>query len=118
MIAAFALILGFQLGGEILSRLLDLPLPGPVLGMVGLLLAFVIWPGLARYMQTVLRPLLMHMSLFFVPAGVGVITHEALLGDHGAAILIVLLASTLLALATGGLAFVLVAKWRRVRRDG
>lgn len=111
MIAAFALILGFQLVGEVLSRWLGLPLPGPVLGMVGLLLAFMIWPRLARHMQTVLRPLLMHMSLFFVPAGVGVITHEALIGDHGVAILIVLVTSTLLALAAGGVAFVLVAKW-------
>ena len=33
MISALSLILAFQLVGEILSRALDLPLPGPVVGL-------------------------------------------------------------------------------------
>ena len=117
MIASIAVILGFQLAGEMLSRWLALPLPGPVLGMVGLLAAFTIWPPLARRMTATIRVVLAHMSLFFVPAAVGIITHQGVLGDHGPAILIVLLASTLLALAVGALAFVLVARWSRAH-DG
>lgn len=111
MIVAITLILGFQLAGEMLSRLLGLPLPGPVLGMVGLLLAFMIWPRLAGRVAGTIRPILGHMSLFFVPAAVGIITHEALLNRHGLAILAVLLVSTTLALAVAGLVFVAVARW-------
>lgn len=111
MIASIALILGFQLAGEVLSRLLALPLPGPVIGMVGLLFAFMAWPRLARQMTVTIRVMLSHMSLYFVPAAVGIITHRAVLAEHGLAILIVLLVSTLLALAVGGLVFVVVARW-------
>ena len=51
--------------------------------------------------------LLAHLSLLFVPVGVGVITHLGLVAQYGLQMLVVVVASTLLGLA----ATALVLKW-------
>jgi putative effector of murein hydrolase LrgA (UPF0299 family) len=75
MIPALSLILACQLSGEILSRALMLPLPGPVLGMIFLLVLM----SVSEKIREVIRPaalfILQHLSLLFVPAGVGVVAH-------------------------------------------
>jgi holin-like protein len=45
----------------------------------------------------------MHLSLLFVPVGVGVITHVALLSQYGLRIVAVLVLSTLVGLAVTAL---------------
>lgn len=110
MLHALIAILILQLIGETLSRALGLPVPGPVLGlvlMVGLLVA-------SRRFADLVRPtaqgLLSHLSLLFVPAGVGVVGHFATLGDQTAAILLAVLGSTVLAITVGALVFAAVAR--------
>ena len=46
LVPAVAIILLFQLAGEVISRALHLPLPGPVLGMVGMVVALTSVPRL------------------------------------------------------------------------
>ena len=98
----FGLLLGCQLLGETLARLLGLPLPGPVLGMLmlGLLLQ---WPALRAPIGAASEALLAHLSLLFVPVGVGVITHLELVAAHGLAIVVALLLSTWVGLAVTAL---------------
>ena len=110
MIPALAIILGFQLTGEVLSRTLGLPLPGPVVGLVLLVAAFHAFPALVARLRPVATGLLAHLSLFFVPAGVGVIAHLHLLAEHGIALAAAVSLSTLLAMAAGAAAFVAVAR--------
>ena len=110
MVPALVIILAFQLVGEVASRAFGLPLPGPVVGLVLLLAAFRLWPPLADRLRGVIDGLLGHLSLFFVPAGVGVVAHLPLLRDEGAAVVLAIAGSTLLALAAGAWAFVLVAR--------
>ena len=83
MIPALTIILSFQLIGEVASRGLGLPLPGPVVGLVLLVLCCVIRPELAEKLRGVAQGLLGHLSLFFVPAGVGVIAHLPTMAQHG-----------------------------------
>lgn len=110
MILNLALILCFQLAGEILARALALPAPGPVIGMGMLFAAFLLVPGLARRMLETTRGILAHLSLLFVPAGVGVITHAEALSQTGPAILAALVLSTALALVAGALTFAGLAR--------
>lgn len=110
MIAALAMILGFQLVGEIASRALDLPLPGPVVGLCLLVAACLIRPSLADRLRAVTTGLLQHLSLFFVPAGVGIVAHLALIREHGIGLAVAIAGSTLLAIAAGALAFSAVAR--------
>lgn len=110
MIRVLALILTFQLGGEIASRALALPLPGPVVGLVALVLACLARPGLAEAIRPTAQGLLSHLSLFFVPAGVGVVAHWDVLQSHGLGLAVALMGSTALAIAAGALAFTAVAR--------
>lgn len=117
MIAAIATILVFQLVGEVISRGLGLPLPGPVLGMVLLVVAFAIVPRLAVAVRAPAQGLLAHLSLLFVPAGVGIVAHLDTLRAAGLALGVALVVSTVLAIAAGALAFAAVARLTERRPD-
>jgi putative effector of murein hydrolase LrgA (UPF0299 family) len=88
--------------GEILSRGLSLPVPGPVIGMLLLLLAMR-WPVVRLPVASCAGFLLAHLSLLFVPVGVGVMTHLGLLAQFGVRMLVVIVLSTWLGLATTAL---------------
>ena len=103
MIPALVTILGFQLVGEVVSRGLHLPLPGPVVGLVLLLAAMRLRPGLAGWLRPVGQGMLAHLSLFFVPAGVGIILHLERLQREWPAILGSVLFATLISVALTGL---------------
>ena len=86
-------LLVLQLSGEALARLFRLPFPGPVIGM--LLLVLSMRSALVRApVQAAASYLLSHLSLLFVPVGVGVITHLSLLRDYGLKLLVVIAIST------------------------
>lgn len=97
MLQGLAVLLLCQSAGEALSRLLklglNLPLPGPVLGMLGLA-ALLGWPPLRRPVGAAADGLLAHLSLLFVPVGVGVMVHGALIAQYGARMLLALVLST------------------------
>ena len=97
-VRGLAWLLAFQSLGEVLSRGLGLPFPGPVVGM--LLLLFGLRFEVVRAPVSVCADfLLSHLSLLFVPVGVGVMTHLALLSQYGGRMLGVLVGSTLIGLA-------------------
>jgi len=99
MIASLSLILLCQLAGEVIVRGLALPMPGPVLGLLLLLLLLLArdrFAVLARGplqqdgVENASRGLLAHLSLLFVPAGVGVMQKLDIVAEHGIAIAVVL----------------------------
>lgn len=110
MILPIAILLLCQLIGESLTRGLALPVPGPVLGMALLLVGCLLSPRLAARVMPTAQGLLVHLSLLFVPAGVGVISHLDVLGGAGPALLLVLVISTALALVASVLTFVVIAE--------
>lgn len=77
MTVGLLVLIGFQIAGELLVFWLQLPVPGAVVGMLLLLaslrLAQPLWPEptLARVGETS-RVLINHLSLLFLPAGVGI----------------------------------------------
>lgn len=103
MLAAFTILLLFQCLGEGIVFLLHLPLPGPVAGMLLLMAALVAWPSLQTRIEEAANTLLSHLSLLFVPAGVGIVATAGSGSGHWLAILASLVASTVLAMAVTGL---------------
>lgn len=87
-----------QSAGEAIARLGQLRLPGPVLG-AGLLLLLLQWPRVRGAVGAAAELLLTHLSLLFVPVGVGVMTHLGLLSAHGWALLLAITLSTWVGLA-------------------
>lgn len=107
---AIIILLLFQLAGEILSRALGLPVPGPVLGMVGLCIALQLSPRLGALVRPTGTGLLAHLSLLFVPAGVGVVANLPTLRADGLALAVSLMVSTALAIAVGAVVFEKLAR--------
>ena len=89
-----AWLLIFQSVGELLARGLNLPFPGPVVGMLLLLLALR-WHVVREPVGLCAEFLLAHLSLLFVPVGVGVMTHLSLVNQYGWRMLMVIVLSTL-----------------------
>lgn len=101
-LTGLALLLLFQAAGEALAHATRLPLPGPVLGLV-LLLPLLRWEAVRRPVAACADLLLGHLSLLFVPVGVGVITHLDVVTRHGAALVVAIVVSTWVGLAVTGL---------------
>ncbi len=125
MLASLSLILLCQLIGEVVVRGLGLPLPGPVLGLLLLLIMLlardrcaILARGPLRNdgVEMASRGMLAHLSLLFVPAGVGVVQKLDLLAAHGVAIILVLALSVVVTLLATVLTFRLVS--RLLRQQG
>lgn len=104
------LLLVYQLVGEVIARGLGLSLPGPVIGMALLFLTLVVRGGLPDGLKTTAEGLLKHLSLLFVPAGVGVMMHLHLLRDEWQAVSLALVLSTVATIAVTALAMVGLCK--------
>jgi len=119
MIASLGLILLCQLAGEVIVRGLSLPMPGPVVGLLLLLLLLLArdrFGVLARGplqqdgVENASRGLLAHLSLLFVPAGVGVMQKLDVVADHGIAIAAVLAISVVLTLLVTVTTFLIASR--------
>lgn len=101
-------LLTCQLAGEVLVTLIDLPLPGPVVGFA-LLFVLLQLRAVADDGAVVSAGdgLLTHLQLLFVPAGVGVVVYLGLLRDEAVPLAVGLVGSWLagllvvVAVATG-----------------
>ncbi|HTO67070.1 MAG TPA: CidA/LrgA family protein [Bradyrhizobium sp.] len=119
MIASLSLILVCQLIGEVIVRGLALPMPGPVVGLMLLLLLLLArdrFAALARGplqgggVESASRGLLANLSLLFIPAGVGVVQKLDLLAEHGIAIMAVLALSVVVTLLATVATFVIASR--------
>jgi holin-like protein len=102
MLHGWAVLLVFQLVGEILARAAGWPVPGPVVGMALLLFALQVRFPETDGLRTVSSGLLAHLSILFVPAGVGVMLHAPRLAAEWPAIGASLLVSTAAGIAVTG----------------
>ena len=98
MLVAITLLLSCQLAGELMARGAGLPIPGPVIGLALMVALFALRPSLVAALRPTATVIVANLSLLFVPAGVGVVTDLAILTEDWAAILAVLILSTVLSM--------------------
>ena len=108
MLKSVFIILLYQLIGELFQKFFGLSIPGPVIGLVLLLLtlliiqkrqrAFLIKEDLFNSAEILLN----YLPLLFIPVGVGVVMHLSLLEDNLASVILVIILGTLLTLALTG----------------
>lgn len=103
MLAALTVLLVYQLIGEVLVQLLGLPVPGPVVGMLLLFVTLLLRGTAPDWLRTTANGLLGHLSLLFVPAGVGVMQHFQRLGAEWLPITVALVASTIITIGVTAL---------------
>jgi holin-like protein len=103
MLAAITVLLVYQLVGEVIVQAVGLPVPGPVVGMLLLFLSLALRGGAPGWLQGTAQTLLSHLSLLFVPAGVGVMLHFHRLAAEWLPIGVALVASTVITIGVTAL---------------
>ncbi|MGE5517754.1 MAG: CidA/LrgA family protein [Bacteroidota bacterium] len=113
MLSSITVLLLCQLAGEVIARLAGLAIPGPVIGMLLLFGGLVIKRGIPESLEKTGTALLSHLSLLFIPAGVGVMVHLKLIAGEWLPITVALVVSTALTIAVTGLTMQWLAKGKR-----
>ncbi len=104
MLRAIFVIFFFQLLGEVLKKFFEMRIPGPVIGLILLLITLIF---LKRFKTTIVNKLrndvldtsnyiLSYLSLLFVPIGVGVVMHLSYLENNLFKVLVIVFISTIL----------------------
>lgn len=116
-LAGVTWLLVFQCLGEVLVRMLALPLPGPVVGMAMLCAGLVARRRIPDSLTAAADGLARHLSLLFVPAGVGVMLYVRQLASEWVPIVVALVVSTVLAIAVAAIVFERLARRASAHHD-
>ena len=114
-----AILLMFQFAGEMIRAVIGLPVPGPVIGMVLLLVALLAKLPVPAGIHATSRKLLAYLGLLFVPASAGVVTRLPMIGAHWLPIVIAVVGSTIItmvitAVVMRGLERLGTVSWRAI----
>ncbi|MHB8708255.1 MAG: CidA/LrgA family protein [Desulfuromonadales bacterium] len=102
MIRGFAVLLSFQLFGELVVRGFNWPVPGNVVGMALLLVALMLGLVKLAWVTEAAELLLTHMALLFVPVGVAVMLYFDVIAREWLPILAATILSTFVVMAVTG----------------
>jgi len=100
-----------QLVGEVMVQYLAMPVPGPVVGMILLFLTIALRGRVSQSLDSTTSGLLRHLSLLFVPAGVGMMAHFDRIAQEWLSISITLLLSTVVTMGATALAMLGASRW-------
>lgn len=110
MIPGLVRILLFQGLGELASHFIVPLMPGPVIGLLLLLGWLAIRKAVPPDLDGVATGLVQHLGLLFVPAAVGVVMFLPQLRSHALAVIVALVASSVLTIAVTALVLRLLAR--------
>ena len=89
MLKSLFIIFFYQLLGEAIQKIFEINIPGPVIGLILLLLSFIIFSKKLTHSKKIIKEIsvtsnqiINYLSLLFVPIGVGVVMHINYLGDN------------------------------------
>ena len=113
MLRSIFVIFFFQLLGEFFKKFFEMRIPGPVIGLILLLVTLIFLKkfkktGIVNLKADVINTsnyILSYLSLLFVPIGVGVVMHLSYLENNLFRVLIIVFISTILTI--GGTAFLM-----------
>lgn len=89
--------------GDVLNKVFGIPIPGNILGMILLLVALLTGIIKLHQIEEISKFLLEHLSFFFVPAGVGLLSVTGILKDSWYILLLIVIFTTILVLSTTAL---------------
>ena len=109
MIHALCLLIGLQLAGTAFAGVLGLPVPGPVIGLLVLLVWLLAGGRCSAGLEAAAEGFIRYLPLLFVPAAVGLVQYLDVLSEQGLVLLLVVVLSTLAGLLVTALVFTIVA---------
>ncbi len=102
MLRGLFIIFFYQLLGEAIQKFFEINIPGPVIGLILLLLTFIFFSKkftqskkIIKEISTISHQIINYLSLLFVPIGVGVVMHINYLGDNLFTIFSIIIIGTL-----------------------
>ncbi len=104
---------GFYIVGEWLRDLFDLPLPGSIIGFLLLFIALLLKIYPLKWIESGAQFLLAFLSLYFIPATVGVIQYGELFTGKGLWLIVIASVSTLLTMGVSAT----LSQWSAGRND-
>ncbi|MDU5107175.1 CidA/LrgA family protein [Clostridium sp.] len=112
------IILGIYLVGELISNGFSLPLPGNIIGMIILLLLLFAKVIKVEKIESISTFFLDHLSFFFIPAGVGLISSFSSIKDSLIYILLLCLITTaIVVISTGTIVqYVIRIKEKKIKK--
>jgi holin-like protein len=109
----FVLLLCLFLG-EGLVKVVGILIPGPVIGMLLLLLFLIVNKGSFEELDNVATTLLKYFALLFIPAAMGIITQKEVILNNLSTIIVSLFFGTLLAIGIAAKLFDFFVKKERI----
>lgn len=105
--------------GQILQTKFNLFIPGTILGMMILLILLLTKVIKLKWIENITNVLLDHISIFFVPANVGVMVYLSQIKDVWAQILFIAIISTVVVMGVTGAVVQLIDRlMARSRKEG
>ena len=105
MLRSLFIIFFYQLLGEAIQKIFEINIPGPVIGLILLLLSFISFSKKLTQSKKIIKEIsvtsnqiINYLSLLFVPIGVGVVMHIDYLGDNLFKIFSIIIIGTLVTL--------------------
>ena len=102
MTIQFIIIFGISYLGEILSDLLELPIPGTVIGMFFLFIALYFKVIKVKQIDKAANILIINMAIFFIPPGVKLISSLDYMKGNWIKIIILMIGTTIITIVTTG----------------
>lgn len=102
LLRQFLIILIICVIGDILNKVVHVPLPSSIIGMI--LLFICLLTGLIKLemIDEISKFLLEHLAFFFIPAGVGLIAYAGILKENLLSILVICFVTTFLVMIITG----------------
>ena len=109
----FGVILAFSLAGEILNRIIPLPIPASIYGIVLLFIALMTGIVKLEHVDKAGTFLIEIMPVMFIPAAVGLVEAWGIISQSAVAFIITTAVSTVVVMACAGLATQAVIRLQR-----
>ncbi|EON71527.1 holin-like protein [Lysinibacillus sphaericus OT4b.31] len=100
--------------GNSIARILHLPIPGSIIGLVLLFLLLQFHIIKLEWVELGAGLLLSELLLFFIPSAIGVINYDALFGVQGMKVVLVIVVSAIVVMLMTGY----TAQWLEQRKKG
>jgi holin-like protein len=101
-------VFAYLCAGEVVIRLAEWPIPGPMVGLVLMLSDFSLNGRADREVEQIFDGVSKHLAILFVPAGAGVIAYGAILNDGLPLILISIIVGTTVTMVITAYVFLLI----------
>ncbi|MEE0933626.1 CidA/LrgA family protein [Clostridium sp. D43t1_170807_H7] len=111
------LLLSIYFAGEILSKFLNLPIPGNIVGMILLFVLLTSNIIKVEKVENLANFFLDHLAFFFIPASVGLMTSFASLKGSIFKIILLCILTTIIVIAVTGITVQFICNRKSVKED-